>query len=195
MTPGMLPLDTEEWVDELLTRLFAVLTHLEAPETRSEGSAGAQTARRGSFLLDKTCMYKCAAAPTRELCCRGNTSTAPAGRQMHSPACPPQRRCLVRWLGLTCAWGCRPLLGLLFSSLPVRARPYVAKKVARFLTSSSLPSVGKECGLLARYLAEVCLDLPRSLWLWQTPAWQAHAAPLWRCSVRGIALPAVQWLA
>ena len=35
MTPGMLPLDTEEWADDLLTRLFAVLTHLEALQTRS----------------------------------------------------------------------------------------------------------------------------------------------------------------
>ena len=62
MTPGMLPLDTEEWVDALLERIFAVLTHLEAPETRSEGSAGPQGGHRGSFLLEKTSMYKCALA-------------------------------------------------------------------------------------------------------------------------------------
>ena len=47
------------------------------------------------------------------------------------------------------------MLGLLFARLPQRARPYVAKKVARFLTTSSLPSVGKEVGLLAHYMAEV----------------------------------------
>ena len=64
MTPGMLPLDTEEWVDDLLTRLFAVLTHLEAPETRSEGSAGVKADQR-SFLLDKTSMYKCALVEPR----------------------------------------------------------------------------------------------------------------------------------
>ena len=42
MTPGMLPLDTEEWVDDLLTCLFAVLTHLEAVKTFSAAFLKAQ---------------------------------------------------------------------------------------------------------------------------------------------------------
>ena len=58
VTPGQLPLDSEEWVDELLQRLCAALTHLESPETRSEGSATAQAGRRGSFMLDKSSMYR-----------------------------------------------------------------------------------------------------------------------------------------
>ena len=59
VTPGLVPLDSEEWVDELLQRLCAVLTHLDSPETRSEGSATAQGGRRSSFLLDKSSMYRC----------------------------------------------------------------------------------------------------------------------------------------
>ena len=55
------------------------------------------------------------------------------------------------------------MVGLLFGRRPDRTKPYVAKKGARFLITSSLPSVGKEAGLLARHIGEVRLMLlPRT---------------------------------
>ena len=51
---------------------------------------------------------------------------------------------------------CRPMLGLLFARLPPRAKVHAVKRVAKFVTGSSLPSMGKEVGLLARAAAEVC---------------------------------------
>lgn len=37
--PGSLPLYTEEWVEELLSRVFGILGNLEAPQTRSDHAA------------------------------------------------------------------------------------------------------------------------------------------------------------
>lgn len=62
---GLIPLDTELWLDELLSRIFTILENLEAPETRSETAAGRGSYKNGlggaagSFLLDKTSMFRC----------------------------------------------------------------------------------------------------------------------------------------
>ena len=63
------------------------------------------------------------------------------------------------------------MLGLLFARLPPRAKLHAVKRVAKFVTGSSLPSVGKEAGLLARAAAEV-----RSCWLLSSA--RAHVARL-----------------
>ena len=63
------------------------------------------------------------------------------------------------------------MLGLLFARLPPRAKLHAVKRVAKFVTGSSLPSVGKEVGLLARAAAEV-----RPCWL--PSCARAHVARL-----------------
>ena len=64
---GCIPLDTALWLDELLSRIFAILENLEAPETRSEsagsksgagGLPGMSESSGGSFLMDKQSMFR-----------------------------------------------------------------------------------------------------------------------------------------
>jgi hypothetical protein len=65
MEPGRgLPLPAEEWVEELLVRVFAILGNLEAPE-RGEHGAGGRPAGDGglSFLLAGNSMFRRAAQP------------------------------------------------------------------------------------------------------------------------------------
>ncbi|KAL4431419.1 hypothetical protein ABPG75_006675 [Micractinium tetrahymenae] len=58
-TPA-LPLYTEEWVEELLSRCFAIITNLDSPEHRGEhGAQGQKLAlEEGSFLLDSNSMFR-----------------------------------------------------------------------------------------------------------------------------------------
>lgn len=50
-----LPLYTEEWVEELLSRVFAILSNLETPHQADSGE-------RLSFLLEGNSMFRCASA-------------------------------------------------------------------------------------------------------------------------------------
>ena len=65
--PGVLPLDTGIWLDDLLSRIFTVLENLEAPETRADTSTATSlpfstaqpgSAPRAAFLMDKQSMFK-----------------------------------------------------------------------------------------------------------------------------------------
>ncbi|KAL3134782.1 hypothetical protein ABBQ32_007768 [Trebouxia sp. C0010 RCD-2024] len=61
--PGSLPLYTEEWVEELLARVFSILANLEAPQTRSDhaavqGNASAPASDSASFLLEGNSMFR-----------------------------------------------------------------------------------------------------------------------------------------
>ena len=61
--PGSLPLYTEEWVEELLSRVFGILGNLEAPQTRSDhaavqGNAAAAASDSASFLLEGNSMFR-----------------------------------------------------------------------------------------------------------------------------------------
>ena len=61
--PGSLPLYAEEWVEELLSRVFGILGNLEAPQTRSDHAAvqgNATTAPTASFLLEGNSMFRSA---------------------------------------------------------------------------------------------------------------------------------------
>lgn len=58
-----MPLYTEEWVEELLSRIFSILANLEAPETRSDhaavqGNASAPASDSASFLLEGNSMFR-----------------------------------------------------------------------------------------------------------------------------------------
>lgn len=58
-----MPLYTEEWVEELLSRIFSILGNLEAPETRSDhaavqGNAAAPASDSASFLLEGNSMFR-----------------------------------------------------------------------------------------------------------------------------------------
>lgn len=60
---GDLPLYTQEWVEELLSRVFGILGNLEAPETRSDhsavqGNASAAASDHASFLLEGNSMFR-----------------------------------------------------------------------------------------------------------------------------------------
>ena len=52
-----LPLYTEEWVDELMSRIFAILSNLETPTQPGENSD------RVSFLLEGNSMFRRAGQP------------------------------------------------------------------------------------------------------------------------------------
>ena len=57
-----LPLYTEEWLEELLARIFAILSNLDSPETRSDLSTSGQPKADHdcqSFLLNDDCMFRC----------------------------------------------------------------------------------------------------------------------------------------
>jgi hypothetical protein len=61
--PGSLPLYTEEWVEELLSRVFGILGNLEAPQTRSDhaavqGNASSAASDSASFLLEGNSMFR-----------------------------------------------------------------------------------------------------------------------------------------
>ncbi|KAL0043408.1 hypothetical protein WJX79_003790 [Trebouxia sp. C0005] len=61
--PGSLPLYTEEWVEELLSRVFGILGNLEAPQTRSDhaavqGNATSAASDSASFLLEGNSMFR-----------------------------------------------------------------------------------------------------------------------------------------
>ncbi|KAK9818405.1 hypothetical protein WJX72_012161 [[Myrmecia] bisecta] len=107
-TPAAFPLYTEEWVMELLSRIFAILTNLEAPETRGDhvGSTGGNNghAASASFLLEGSSMF-------------------------------------------------RPMVELLFARLPPAIRSQAIRQVARFVTTTSLPSVTNETSLLCNAAA------------------------------------------
>ncbi|KAI3424360.1 hypothetical protein D9Q98_009913 [Chlorella vulgaris] len=55
-----LPLLSEEWVDELLARCFAIISNLDSPEHRGEhgGHQGQKGMEDGSFLLDSNSMFR-----------------------------------------------------------------------------------------------------------------------------------------
>ncbi|DBA73425.1 TPA: hypothetical protein ACH3X1_011462 [Trebouxia sp. C0004] len=60
---GSLPLYTEEWVEELLSRVFGILGNLEAPQTRSDhaavqGNASSAASDSASFLLEGNSMFR-----------------------------------------------------------------------------------------------------------------------------------------
>ena len=53
----------EEWVEELLSRVFGILSNLEAPETRSDhaavqGNATAAASDQASFLIEGNSMFR-----------------------------------------------------------------------------------------------------------------------------------------
>lgn len=61
--PNGLPLYAEEWVEELLSRVFDILTNLEAPETRSDhsavqGNSTAAASDQASFLIEGSSMFR-----------------------------------------------------------------------------------------------------------------------------------------
>ena len=60
--PGRgLLLPAEEWVEELLVRVFAILGNLEAPERGEHGAGGRAGGDGGlSFLLAGNSMFRCA---------------------------------------------------------------------------------------------------------------------------------------
>ncbi len=60
--PGRgLPLPAEEWVEELLVRVFAILGNLEAPERGEHGAGSRAGGDSGlSFLLAGNSMFRCA---------------------------------------------------------------------------------------------------------------------------------------
>ncbi|KAK9792661.1 hypothetical protein WJX73_001340 [Symbiochloris irregularis] len=107
---GLIPLDTELWLDELLSRIFTILENLEAPDTRSETAAGRGSFKNiiagsasagGSFLLEKQSMF-------------------------------------------------RPLFGLLFARLPRPLALQALKRIQRFVTSTTLPSVMREVSAMCQ---------------------------------------------
>ena len=58
-----MPLYAEEWVEELLSRVFGILSNLEAPETRSDhaavqGNATAAASDQASFLIEGNSMFR-----------------------------------------------------------------------------------------------------------------------------------------
>lgn len=56
-----LPLYTEEWVEDLLARIFDLLTNVDSPETRSDLSVNGNPGVNHdcqSFLLNDNCMYR-----------------------------------------------------------------------------------------------------------------------------------------
>ena len=61
--PGRgLPLPAEEWVEELLVRVFAILSNLEAPERGEHNAGGRDGGDSGlSFLLAGNSMFRFAA--------------------------------------------------------------------------------------------------------------------------------------
>lgn len=62
-----LPLFKEEWLDDLLARIFELLRNLDSPETRSDlsvsGQPGGHTEVQ-SFLLNDDCMFRYFAQPS-----------------------------------------------------------------------------------------------------------------------------------
>ena len=57
-----LPLFKEEWLDDLLSRIFELLQNLHSPDTRSDLSVSGQTGGHTevqSFLLNDDCMFRC----------------------------------------------------------------------------------------------------------------------------------------
>ena len=58
--PQKYPLYLAEWVEELLSRIFAILHNLDSPETRTESAAAADAAstHSQSFLLHSESMFR-----------------------------------------------------------------------------------------------------------------------------------------
>lgn len=87
--PGSLPLYTEEWVEELLSRIFSILGNLEAPETRSDhaavqGNAAAPASDSASFLLEGNSMFRYI---SRTCTLLSNSSPWPCKRRSDSSSC------------------------------------------------------------------------------------------------------------
>lgn len=64
---GGLPLYAEDWLEELMGRIFTLLTNLDSPEVRSDLSAtGPRSIDNDcqSFLLHDNCMYRYSMALT-----------------------------------------------------------------------------------------------------------------------------------
>lgn len=79
--PGSLPLYTEEWVEELLARVFSILANLEAPQTRSDhaavqGNASAPASDSASFLLEGNSMFRYLDSEMHETPKKENTAKA-----------------------------------------------------------------------------------------------------------------------
>ena len=61
---GGLPLDAEEWVEGLLSRIFVILSNLESPETRGDHASNQGNLMSGnsldnaSFLLEGNSMFR-----------------------------------------------------------------------------------------------------------------------------------------
>ena len=147
-----LPLYTEEWLEELLARIFAILSNLDSPETRSDLSTSGQPKADHdcqSFLLNDDCMFRCSLCsllarqePSSQTFCR---------RQEHALIESAGHRGLRQGLcdvGLSGKIPCRPMIELLLARLPADLRTHAIKRIARFVTSTTLPSVAGETGIL-----------------------------------------------
>ncbi|KAK9835280.1 hypothetical protein WJX84_012367 [Apatococcus fuscideae] len=100
--PQHYPLYLSEWVEELMSRIFAILHNLDSPETRTESAAAADAAstHSQSFLLHSESMF-------------------------------------------------RPMAEMLMGRLPPSVAEQTIKQLARFLTTSTMPSVTSEAAVLA----------------------------------------------
>ncbi|KAK9865395.1 hypothetical protein WJX84_009143, partial [Apatococcus fuscideae] len=100
--PSNYPLYVSEWVEELMSRIFAILHNLESPDTRTESAAAAdaESTHSQSFLLHSESMF-------------------------------------------------RPMCEMLMGRLPPTIAEQAIKQLARFLTTSTMPSVTSEAAVLA----------------------------------------------
>lgn len=59
--PGALPLYTEEWAEELLSRVFSIISNLDAPDHGAEDGGqgeGLGSSEEMSFLLNGNSMFR-----------------------------------------------------------------------------------------------------------------------------------------
>lgn len=163
-TPSALPLAAEEWADELLSRVFAVLTNLDPPVEHRGADAGSGSPLRGnSFLMaSEQSMFR------RGSLAEGELATLIKSRvriscilvMVRSPshfwgfefkaACFEQicsswlfafsRAPLTSYLKSRNLDTCRPTMHLLFARMAPGMRKRAMMRLARFATGSTLPS-------------------------------------------------------